>query len=257
MKFFKEICDQNVKLQNEVDYLNHKIETLQKDIEEYRTILWNFENDFNLGSTKQYKVSTPNKNFISYEALNVENISFSIDEDYEYDNIIFDEKFKYLSSTSSEIAQNNFSDQLPSEFGLCTFNCIENEEMPSRILKDQTTEHLLQSYLFSESMKKTMSNNEISSIEDQKIPELFEPTMISEKNSGSGNKTHCFSNDNQMTFCFSQNISDAKTDLTKNYDEKLANEHKDQLITIKYLLLNSLPLIFYSLIFHMNKSSLR
>lgn len=165
-----------MKLKNQNDFLSAEVHRLKKDNEDFHNLLWNDEFD---KKPKNFSNSTPikNLNFISYKALNLPNHSYSIDEDYEAENIMFDEQIQQsfqccVHKNDNVISVNqgvaNTFDLPP----LTDFSCIENEELPSCIVNDDSTYY--KSIHFTDYLKTENENTlcKISSIEDEKFLQI-------------------------------------------------------------------------------------
>ncbi|XP_027204203.2 uncharacterized protein LOC113797931 [Dermatophagoides pteronyssinus] len=182
----KKFFDENIELKSQIELMKNEIERLKKDNEDYRLQLSDGSNSKFLLQTgtdpvDRYRMSTPIKNFISYQALNIPvNNSFSIDEDYECDNMIFDDNFKHFNFSAMAFAnfgcknqnQHNTVENSLSVSRLPSIDYIENEEMPSRMVRgdDISTvvgEKIVKSPLLIDS---TLSLCDISNIENQKLP---------------------------------------------------------------------------------------
>lgn len=171
----KELCEKNLQLKSENEHLKNENSELKRENNDFKSIIYNSEEEFSK-NLENGKKSTPikhdieMKNFITYQALNiVENISYSNEDDCEFDceSIYLDKKCLTLTDL------NGFTMNTMTEI-----NYIENEEMPSRFVKDQSTQSN-QKFSLIDSMKKELIK-EVTSIEDEKMPETFESTSENE-----------------------------------------------------------------------------
>lgn len=189
----KEYYDENIEMKSKIESMQKEIDRLKKDNEDYRLQSLDCSNSkikpsddphHSHNRVDRYKMSTPNKNFISYQALNISlNNTFSIDEDYECDNMIFDDNFKQfnfstMAAANFECQQQNrqhfIDESLMNVSRLPSIDYIENEEMPSRMARGDDLSTVVgdtfTKILLSNSTCHSLSLCDISNIEDQKMP---------------------------------------------------------------------------------------
>lgn len=179
---YRKVCRQCLDLKNQNASLMDEVRRLLKDNEDYQNLLCN--NELLHKNSKSFANSTPIKNFISYKALNLHNNSFSIDEDYEGENMLFDDNFKESfknipTQTNNQSANTQNTFDLPA---LKEVSCIENEELPSCIMKDEST--FAKSINFTDCLNEETDNtlcSQVISLEDEKLPqiEMSDSTIVS------------------------------------------------------------------------------
>lgn len=175
------MCLENVELKRQNEYFQMEVHRLKKDNTDFQDML------SNVNKPRDFINSTPikNLNFISYQALDLDNNSFSIDEDYEVDNMLFDRNFKKSLNDVPKDLKKLVDTKNAIHLGFTVsgkdISSIENQEVPT-ILTNEITR--IYAGTQPATTSKTESANsflqyDVTSIEDEKFPRLNIPDLSS------------------------------------------------------------------------------
>ncbi|KAI2808565.1 hypothetical protein BLOT_006510 [Blomia tropicalis] len=181
---YQKVLAENVELKLQIENLKKELRRIKVDIEDYKLMLHDHERKNSIRQQPTNVVnSTPLKitNFMSYQELNMENNSFSIDyDDYDCDNMHLNGNFQneLLYANKKPIFKDRFYHLNISEVPK-DVSSIENQELPSILYKgiDETTIKTnvnLTKRILGETVQQN-NYKDYSSIEDEQFPPITLP----------------------------------------------------------------------------------